>query len=92
MNHFYRDVPKLGHVAFSRHAQERLEDEGVSEETVRSILYDTTQPDIPDGQGVVHREGQGIRLVILMNPTPNRGARLVKTAYRIQANHKATRY
>ena len=88
MNHFYRDVPGLGNVAFSRHAQERLTDEGVSEETVRRILYNAAQKDISDSQGVVHREGYGIRLVILLNPTPDRGAKLVKTAYRIQANHR----
>jgi hypothetical protein len=32
MKHFYRDVKGLGNVAVSRHAQARMEDEGVSQE------------------------------------------------------------
>jgi len=91
MNHFYREVPGLGNVAFSRHAQERLTTDGVSEETVRKILYENHRPDVSDGHGIVHRDGQGIRLVILLDPTPNVGAKLVKTAFRIKAQHR-TRY
>lgn len=88
MNHFYRDVPGLGNVALSRHAQTRLITEGVSEETVTDILYHPPGPDMPDGQGIVYREGHGIRLVILLNPTPNVGAKLVKTAFRVKPQER----
>ena len=47
------------------------------------------QPDAPDGQDILWRERDGLRLVILTNPTPNRGAKLVKTVYRVQAQAKA---
>ena len=30
MAHFYRNVPKLGHVAVSRHAQKRMEEDNIS--------------------------------------------------------------
>jgi len=32
MNHFYRNVPKLGNVAVSRHAQNRMEEGKISHE------------------------------------------------------------
>ena len=53
------------------------------------VFLDPTQPDVPDGQDILWRERDGLRLVILTNPTPNRGAKLVKTVYRVQAQAKA---
>jgi hypothetical protein len=35
------------------------------------------------------RERDGIRLVIFTNSTPNTGAKLVKTVYRVEAQAKA---
>jgi hypothetical protein len=81
MKHFYRDVKGLGNVAVSRHAQARMEDEGISQELFDRVLLEPSQPDIPDGMDVLWREGEGLRIVTLTNPTPNRGAKLVKTAY-----------
>ena len=89
MNHFYRDVPKLGNVAVSRHAQQRVEEEGISQEAFDRVLLTPTRPDTPDGADILWRERDGIRLVILTNPTPNTGAKLVKTVYRIEAQAKA---
>jgi hypothetical protein len=80
MNHFYRSVPKLGNIAVSRHAQARAFDR---------VLLEPIQPDIPDGVDILWRERDGIRLVILTNPTPNTGAKLVKTVYRVEAQAKA---
>ena len=59
----------------------RMEDEGISQELFDRVLLEPSQPDIPDGMDVLWREGEGLRIVILTNPTPNRGAKLVKTAY-----------
>lgn len=89
MEHFYRNVPKLGHVAVSRHAQSQCEEQDISEEDFRRALLEGR--DTPDGQSILWRERAGIRLVIELYPVPNRGARLVKTAFRTEAQAKAVR-
>ena len=89
VNHFYRDVPGLGNVAVSRHAQARAEEEGISQEAFDRVLLSPLTPDVPDGTDILWRERDGIRLVILTNPTPNVGAMLVKTVYRVEAQAKA---
>ena len=89
MTHFYRDVPRLGNVAVSRHAQARAEEEGISQEAFDRVLLSPETPDVPDGADILWRERDGIRLVILTNPTPNMGAKLVKTVYRVEAQAKA---
>jgi hypothetical protein len=48
-----------------------------------------SKPDIPDGADVLWRERDGLRIVILTNPTPNTGAKLVKTVYRIERQARA---
>lgn len=84
MQHFYRDVPGLGHVALSRHAQARAEEERFSEEMVRQALLEPDSPDIPDGHNVLFRSRGLLRFVINRRPTPFRGASLVTTIIRIQ--------
>jgi hypothetical protein len=69
MNHFYRNVPKLGNVAVSRHAQARAEEDGISQEAFDRVLLEPIQSDIPDGADILWRERDGIRLVILTNPS-----------------------
>ena len=88
MQHLYRDVPGLGTVVFSRHAQDQVAKAGISEEVVKEVLLAPTRPDRSDGGDIVWREGRGIRLVILTNPTPNTGSKLVKTVYRVQAQFR----
>jgi len=84
MNHFYRNVTGLGNVAVSRHAQERMEADGISQQAFDRVLFTPVNPDIPDGTDVVWRERDGLRIVILTNPTPDRGAKLIKTVYRVE--------
>jgi hypothetical protein len=84
MKHFYRDVPRLGNVAGSRHAQARMQTDGISQELFDRALLEPTCPDVPDGMDVLWRERNGLRIVMITNPTPNRGAKLVKTVYRVQ--------
>jgi hypothetical protein len=81
-------VPGLGNVALSRHAQDRMAQDGISEQDFADALLrgDT----IPDGQDVVWREKDGVRIVILREPTPFKGAMLVKTVYWIKAAARAT--
>src|SRR4051812_36436482 len=79
MKHFYENVPRLGNVAVSRHAQAQMIEAGISQEAFDRVLLEPTRPDIPDGADILWRECDGLRLVILLNPTPNRGAKLIKT-------------
>ena len=87
--HFYRNVPQLGHVAVSRHAQKRLDDDGISQEAFERALLTPTKPDVKEGADTVWRERDGIRIVILEYPTPATGAKLVKTVFRIKAQERA---
>jgi hypothetical protein len=89
MKHYYENVPRLGNVAVSRHAQSQIAEAGISQEAFYRALFAPTQPDASDGQDILWRERHGLRLVILTNPTPNRGAKLVKTVYRVEAQAKA---
>jgi hypothetical protein len=88
LTNFYRDVPKLGHVAVSRHAQKRMRDGSISQEAFERVLLTPVTPDIRDGADIVWRERDGIRIVILEKPTPPGGAKLVKTVYRIEAQER----
>jgi hypothetical protein len=49
------------------------------------------RPDVPDGLDILWRERDGLRIVILTNPTPNIGAKLVKTVYRVEKHASAIR-
>ena len=89
MKHFYRDVPRLGNVAVSRHAQSRMEADGITQEAFDRTLLEPTRPDVPDGMDILWRERDGLRIVIITNPTPNTGAKLVKTVYRVERQAKA---
>ncbi|OZB15229.1 MAG: hypothetical protein B7X53_11955 [Hyphomonas sp. 34-62-18] len=94
MKHYYADVRGLGNVAVSRHAQARMADAGISQENFERVLLNPIRPDVKDGMDIVWRERDGLRIVILTDPTPNMGAVLVKTVYRVipQANAlKSTR-
>jgi hypothetical protein len=91
VQHYYEDVTGLGNVAVSRHAQEQCAKDNISEADFQRVLLEPIRPDRSDSKGIVWRERDGIRLVVLMNPTPFRGARLIKTAYRVQSQLKATR-
>lgn len=88
MKHFYRDVPGLGNVAVSRHAQSRASEDHISEEEFQRVLLSPDTPDVLENQEILWRERAGIRLVILMTPEPFRGARLVKTMFRVEVNEK----
>lgn len=81
MKYYYEDVPGLGNIAISRHAQDRAASHCISDEMVEDVLINGT--DTPDGMDTLWREHNGVRLVII-TPTPFRGAKLVKTMYRIQ--------
>jgi hypothetical protein len=83
LTHFYRDVPGLGNVAVSRHAQERLEQAGVTPQIADDVMM--TGDTIPDGHDTIFRQKHGVRFVIIKRPTPFRGAALATTAFRIES-------
>jgi hypothetical protein len=89
MNQFHRNVIWLGNVAVSRHAQKQIEDNNIPIELFEKTLLQPTQPDIPDGQDILWRERDGLRIVILTNPRSNTGAKLVKTVYRVKRQASA---
>jgi hypothetical protein len=91
MKHFYRDVPGLGHVAVSRHAQSQMEGAGISQEHFDRALLKPVRPDVFEGQDIIWRERDGLRIVILANPQPFRGAKLVKTVFRVEEQARAMR-
>lgn len=82
VHYYYDDIPGLGNVAVSRHAQARAAELGISETKFLDVLLNGT--DRPDGMEEVWREKGAIRLVILLRPTPFRGAKLVKTIFRVK--------
>ena len=87
MEHYFPNVPGLGNVAVSRHAQERMVQDGISENELKeALLHGTTTP---DGQEVIWREKGGVRVVIVKRPNPFRGAMLATTIYRVEAAAKA---
>ena len=53
------------------------------------VLLTPVKPDVREGADILWRERDGIRIVVLENPTPPTGAKLVKTVYRIEAQAKA---
>jgi hypothetical protein len=89
MNHFYRDVPGLGHVAVSRHAQDNCVTHSISEEDFEKTLLTPLQPDVSEANGVLWREREGVRLIIIEKPTPFRGAKLVASVFRVQQQSRA---
>ena len=52
MDHYFPDVPGLGNIAVSRHAQNRVREDGISEETFKDtpqiIIEDEKQIEIVD--------------------------------------------
>jgi hypothetical protein len=82
MEHYFPDVPGLGNVAVSRHAQARMVEDGISEHDFKEALFNGSTT--PDGQDVLWREKDGVRMVILRKPTPFKGAMLAKTVYRVR--------
>ena len=87
MEHYFPNVPGLGKVALSRHAQERMVQDGTPRTSSKTRCCGGATT--PDGQEVVWREKDGVRVVILRKPTPFRGAMLATTIYRIKAAAKA---
>jgi hypothetical protein len=66
-----------------------MEEDNINPEVFERVLLTPVKPDVREGAEILWRERDGIRIVILENPTPATGAKLVKTVYRIGAQAKA---
>jgi hypothetical protein len=62
-----------------------MEEDDISPEAFERVLLTP----VKEGADILWRERDGIRIVILENPTPPSGAKLVKTVYRVEAQAKA---
>jgi hypothetical protein len=82
MGHYYKNVPGLGSVAVSRHAQYNIRQQQIPESNFIKVLFESKS--LEEGFEVVRREGFGIRIIILLNPTPFKGAKLVKSVFSIK--------
>jgi hypothetical protein len=82
MRHYFPSVPGIGNVAVSRHAQERMIRDNISEVDFINVLLKSAST--PTKNSVVIRESDRIRIVIELKPEPFSGAALVLTTYRVQ--------
>jgi hypothetical protein len=82
--YYYPDVPGLGNVAVSRHAQERMDEYKISQAAFERALLDPIK-EVEEGTEIVWRERDNVRIVIVQRPVPFRGAKLVKTVMKVGA-------
>ena len=87
MNHYFKNVPGLGNVAVSRHAQEQVTRDKISDIEFESALTKGSQA--PDGMSAVSRTLGGVRVVVVLRPEPFRGACLVATVFRVREQGRA---
>lgn len=90
--HYYPDVPGLGNVAVSRHAQERMDEYNITQSVFERALLTPTS-EVQEGTDILWRERDLVRVVIIQRPVPFAGAKLVKTVIRVgaQANARGRR-
>lgn len=82
--HYYKNVPRLGNVAVSRHAQERMDEHNISQAAFERALLDPAN-EVDESPEIFWRERDNIRVVIVRYPVPFRGAKLVKTVIKVGA-------
>lgn len=81
MKHYYPNVPGLGNVALSRHAQNACAEQGIGDSAIESLLLNGSRVDVEGGN--VQVDHAGIRCVIVRKPVPFSGAALMVTAFRL---------
>lgn len=77
MNHIYEDVPGIGRVQLTHHAQRRMAEAGISEAQFKAALFKGEE--IPDGFRFVKRELNRVRVTINMQPEHYTGYAVVVT-------------
>lgn len=86
IKYYYENVRGLGNIAVTRHAQAEMDEDNISQELFEDVLLNGEE--IEEGFGTVWRQGRGIRIIII-TPTLFRGAKLVKTVYKIKPQARA---
>lgn len=86
--HYYPEVPGLGAVAVSRSAQARMDEYRISQKAFECALLSPTR-EVEDGPGVLWREHNNVRLVILEYPRPYSGAKLVTSVLLVEPQARA---
>src|SRR5262249_35987664 len=86
--HYYPNVPGLGNVAVSRHAQQRMDEHKISEAAFQRALLTPTK-EVEESPDILWRERDNVRVVIVQRPVPFRGANRVKTVMRVAAQASA---
>ena len=69
---FYRNVPKLGNVAVSRHAQKHMEESNIYQEAFERALLTPVKPDVRRAQTSFGASAMGYGLSYLRTHTVNR--------------------
>jgi hypothetical protein len=87
--YYYTDVPRLGNVAVSRHAQDRMDEHGISQAMFERALLEPDGADVIEPGGIRWRQKDGVRVVIIDRPEPFKGAKLVKTVMRAGMQEQA---
>jgi len=85
---YFPNVDRLGNVAVTRHAQDKLKTDNISVSVFKNVLF--TGNVLDEGFDVKWIEGKGIRIVVI-KPTPFAGALLVKTVYKIKPQENSKR-
>jgi hypothetical protein len=52
-----------------------MEEDNISQGAFERVLFGPVKPDVREGGDILWRERDGIRIVILENPTPPTGAK-----------------
>ena len=84
MDIYMEEVPGVGDIEISRHAQDRIGPGPgqIPESVFWQVL--TRGEEIREGADIVWKTGKGIRIVILLRPIPYRGRALVNTAFKLK--------
>ena len=80
--YYYSNIPHLGNIAVSRHAQSRLDEYKISQSIFEDILYNGKET--KEGFNILHKDSHGIRLIIILNPDPPTGAKLISTIIKLK--------
>jgi len=86
MDIFAEEIPGVGDVELSRHAVNRVTADKIPENVFWEVLMRGEV--IHEGPDIVWKTGKGIRIVILMRPSPYRGRALVKTAFKLKPSER----
>jgi hypothetical protein len=87
MKHYHQDVPGIGNVAISRHAQVNCTGQRIADSHIDALLNHGARTDIEGG--CVQLDHAGIRAIVVRRPEPFSGAALMVTVFRVERKARA---